>query len=535
MNKLSLSFRTFALTLFLTVIIIALILMGQSSLVVITGLIIAITIESLYLHMFLKKQINQVDEYFSALGSGDVTAKLNHSVCSDFHRLAETVQSNNKNTKLIVGKMLSTSEKLLNLIEILKKSGDEMATSFVQVSHNINEITEALDNMAKETLDMQNDAYQMMDDMNAVTDNATKTESLSSVMKSNLDTTTSNTIELIERMKKSSNQNSLISGDIKSLSDDMTSIMEIVKIISDISEKTNLLALNASIEAARAGDAGRGFAVVAEEVRKLAEQSNDSSEKISQIIHSVVTKTENIAEKMFKEVKQSDDNVNYADQSNHFLKESFISVNATIEMVREILDRANKQKETTEAVYELIKNISNESQEVTANIEETSSLTEVQLNSLNDITASIHHLHSISNQLADNAEQYKKGLTVGQEISDKVDKSLIFLKQNVSQITNTPIDQINQSILKKIKAGSSDYELVALMNNKGIAVEFSQDVGGKNIDVSHRPFYKQSILGADYKSEPYISSITNEYCITVSTPLRSDNKIIGVISLDITL
>ncbi|MDW7662661.1 MAG: hypothetical protein SCL54_14685, partial [Bacillota bacterium] len=224
-----------------------------------------------------------------------------------------------------------------------------------------------------------------------------------------------------------------------------------------------------------------------------------------------------------------------ADQSNHFLKESFNSVNATLEMVREILNRANKQKVTTEAVYELIKNISNESQEVTANIEETSSLTEVQLNSLNDITASIHHLHSISSQLADNAEQYKKGLTVGKEISEKVDKSLIYLKQNVSQISDTPIDRISQSVLKKIKDGSPDYELVALMNNKGVAIEFSQDVGSKNIDVSHRPFYKQTIVGSDYKSEPYISSITNEYCITVSTPVRSNNKIIGVISLDITL
>ncbi|MDW7662124.1 MAG: hypothetical protein SCL54_11960, partial [Bacillota bacterium] len=161
MNKLSLSLRTFALTFFLTAVIIALILTDQSSVVVIAGLIIAVILESLYLHTFLKKQIKHVDQYFGALGSGDVTAKLNQKVCSDFHRLAETVQSNNKNTKLIVGKMLSTSEKLLNLIEILKKSGDEIASSFVQVSHNINEITEALDNMAKDTLDMQNDAYQM--------------------------------------------------------------------------------------------------------------------------------------------------------------------------------------------------------------------------------------------------------------------------------------------------------------------------------------------------------------------------------------
>ena len=64
---------------------------------------------------------------------------------------------------------------------------------------------------------------------------------------------------------------------------------------------------------------------------------------------------------------------------------------------------------------------------------------------------------------------------------------------------------------------------------------FSQDVGATSVDASHRPFYKVGITGKDYRSEPYISSMTNDYCITVSTPVKHDGKIVGVLMIDITL
>lgn len=79
--------------------------------------------------------------------------------------------------------------------------------------------------------------------------------------------------------------------DINDLNEDMKKIRDIVKVIGDISEQTNLLSLNAAIEASRAGTAGLGFAVVAEEVKKLAQQSKDAAANIGYIINSINKKT----------------------------------------------------------------------------------------------------------------------------------------------------------------------------------------------------------------------------------------------------
>lgn len=486
-------------------------------------------------YAYLKKQLNLVEQYLTRIGNGDVTAQLDRRVAPDFKRIADIVSQNNKSTKSMIGNMLSTSEKLLNLIEVIKESGDEMSESFASVTKNIADISQSVDSMSKESVDTLHDAGKMKSGMDNVQERSLKAENIAIQMKTNLDLNNKNTVELIQRMRDSAERNMEISKEVSTLQAEMRKIIEIVHVIGEISSQTNLLALNASIEAARAGDAGRGFAVVADEVRKLAEQSNASSEGISKMIDAIVSKTEHITAKIENEVTYSNDNVTFADRSNESLTVSYTSVEDTLDILKSIIQMIDQQNASTDHVYHLIQNISDESQLVTANIEETAALTEVQLDSLDEIVSSLDKLHGISNDLGTVVNAYKRGLTVNDSVTKKVDDALSLLKDFMAKNPVDDVRKINRSTLERIKAASKDYELVAILDHQGIAFEFSQDVGAKQIDASHRPFYKKSIQGDAYRSEPYISSLSNEYCISVSIPVVHKNSVLGVLMLDITL
>lgn len=530
----SLSLRVFIFAILFSLSMSALLYFELDRLLLIPVVFILSIILSLFFIVYLKQQLRLVNEYLEKIGNGDVTATLSNRVSSDFTMLSDTVSRTNKNTKAVIGKMLTTSEKLLNLIEKLKRSGDEMERSFGSVSSNVNEISQAIDNMSKESLDMQQDANQMRQNMNNVTEQSEVAQSIAEIMKANLDLNNQNTLQLIERMKLSAERNKSVSKEVAALREEMHNIIDIVNIISGISSQTNLLALNASIEAARAGDAGRGFAVVADEVRKLAEQSNESSEDISNRVNDIVQKTEKITVKIADEVNFANDNVAFADESKGLLTISFESVEDTISIIKQIIDLIDHQKKSTEEVYGLIRNISEESQEVTANVEETAALTEVQFSNLGTIVNALDHLLEISNTLGAVVNEYKKGLKISSVTETKIQNALKHLKDSAKQIASSQM-QVTQSTLAAIKKQDDAYELVALLNMDGVATVFSQDVGVANVDASHRPFYKEGMKGKDYRSEPYISSVSNDYCISLSTPLIVDQKIVGILLLDITL
>ncbi len=145
---------------------------------------------------------------------------------------------------------------------------------------------------------------------------------------------------------------------IKSLGDRSLEISEIINVINDITEQTNLLALNAAIEAARAGEAGRGFAVVADEVRKLAEHSRSATKDIAALIKAIQAETNEAVVVMEEGTKEVEGGATLADQAGRALDAISTVVRQSAELVQEISLASKQQVRGTEGVAHAMQIIS---------------------------------------------------------------------------------------------------------------------------------------------------------------------------------
>ena len=192
----------------------------------------------------------------------------------------------------------------------------------------------------------------------------------------------------------------------KLLKEKNTETLKAISIITDIAEETNLLSLNASIEAARAGVAGRGFAVVAAQIQKLAEQSNESAKQIEDISTLLIDDSDKTVEIM-KQVKE----VIYK-QSNHVdeISDIFNVFNSELASAFDAIDNINgsihDMDDSRVSVVDVVQNLTAIAEENAASTQQTSaSMTEVR-NIIEDITNNINNLHEIADTLNEDINKF---------------------------------------------------------------------------------------------------------------------------------
>jgi methyl-accepting chemotaxis protein len=180
---------------------------------------------------------------------------------------------------------------------------------------------------------------------------------------------------------------------IKSLGDRSLEISEIINVINDITEQTNLLALNAAIEAARAGEAGRGFAVVADEVRKLAEHSRTATKDIAALIKAIQAETNEAVVVMEEGTKEVEVGAGLADQAGKALEAISSVVRQSAELVQEISLASKQQVRGTEGVANAMQIISG--------------ITRQTSQSAKQAAGTVGNLVKLSEQLVDALSQFR--------------------------------------------------------------------------------------------------------------------------------
>ncbi len=186
---------------------------------------------------------------------------------------------------------------------------------------------------------------------------------------------------------------------VTQLSERSREIEKIIEVITGIASQTNLLALNAAIEAARAGEHGKGFAVVADEVRKLAELSRVSADQITTLIHEIQHDTEQVVSSMrvgTEEVKAGVAVVQEAGEAFHKISQAIKEVSGQIQ---EVSSATEQMSASVEEITASVEGMSQFAKASSANSQQVAQVSEEQLAAMEEITASVHSLADMAEEL----------------------------------------------------------------------------------------------------------------------------------------
>lgn len=213
-------------------------------------------------------------------------------------------------------------------------------------------------------------------------------------------------VALQERAENADHATYEISQTIHLLMEKMKDIALFVDTIENIASQTNLLALNAAIEAARAGEAGRGFGVVAEEIRKLADQSHNSTNEIKNLVASIEIETSTVNEAMTKMNRVSEkekEAVHSAHDVFHKIAQSIDAITQKIILTNQAISKVNRDKDQ---VNHIIEEVAAVTQETATHTEESASFVEEQVALMEQVKAEISSLSDTVDLLNQKLKKY---------------------------------------------------------------------------------------------------------------------------------
>ena len=376
------------------------------SVIVMVALEIFLVFISVIISRRMIQPIRDLTETVDILAAGDF--RMNRSVDNiDTERgdeigvMGRAVLNLRKNVHDMVQKVVESAEQVAAASEQLTASADQSSTAINQVAESIVRVAGAATEQFAEVENASQQSEQLKTNMNTFTDTLSASSSKIQETNNAAEMGAKSVSDAVNQMKIIETSVSEASTVIAQLGEESDKIGKIVDAIAAIADQTNLLALNAAIEAARAGEHGRGFAVVADEVRKLAEQSQTSAQEISNLIGSIQEKAQDAVHSMQDSVKQTQSGVNIVDSAGKTFKEIAVMVTDVEEGSERMEAIVADLVGSTEVITKSVDHINTKSREVAKESETVSAASEEQ-------TATMHEIADASRSLAMQAQNMQE-------------------------------------------------------------------------------------------------------------------------------
>jgi len=323
--------------------------------------------------------IKEAGQVLGIMAMGDLTVRMLGDYKGDLSKLKDDINSLADSLNGLIQQVNELVNNTASSAAEISATAESIATASQEQSSQADEVASAVEEMTR-----------------TITENALAANKTAEVAKVSGKIATeggSVVSQTVNKMRDIANVVKNSADNIQKLGESSKQIGEIISVIDDIADQTNLLALNAAIEAARAGEQGRGFAVVADEVRKLAERTTEATKQIAVMIKGIQSETEAAVLAMNKGTIEVTSGIELADKAGQSLQQILNSTQEVIDMINQIAAASEEQSATSEQISKNVTSISQVTAESAKRVE--------------DVAHTAEDLAKMTNQLADLMRQFK--------------------------------------------------------------------------------------------------------------------------------